>query len=68
MTSPTTYRMIDPASLSLAQRAGERCAVPNCQRRFTSRLFDYTRPRIFFGSLPDGSPVFVCPDHEVEEL
>lgn len=46
--------------LTLAQLAGERCAVPNCRRRLAG-------PRTLLGQLPDGTPVYICDDHGVED-
>jgi hypothetical protein len=50
-------RVIDPQGLTLSQLVGERCAYPNCRRSLGDE-------KTLLGSLPDGSPVFVCPDHE----
>ena len=49
--------VIDPAGLGLAQRAGDACCL--CGKR-------WPRPRVFYGSFPDGSPALVCDDHDVE--
>jgi hypothetical protein len=46
--------LIDPRSLSRRQRAGRRCAVPNCRRPFTQGR----AARV--GRLPDGRPVLAC--------
>jgi hypothetical protein len=49
-------RVIDPAGLSPAQLSGDRCVLDNCRKRLGDN-------RVFFGCLPDGTPVFVCDDH-----
>lgn len=54
-------RVIDPRGLTPAQLAGDRCAVPNCRRRLAG-------PRTFLGETPDGTPVFVCDDHDLAEV
>ena len=56
-----TTRVIDPRGLTVAQLAGERCAVPNCCRRLTG-------PRTLLGATPDNTPVFVCDDHDLSEV
>lgn len=53
-------RVVDPTNLDLAQRTGNRCVDANCRRL----LF---RDKVFFGALPDGSALFVCPGHEAVE-
>lgn len=53
-------RVIDPTNLTPAQRSGARCLYWNCQRALPGL-------KTFFGQLPDGCPVFVCPDHEAVE-
>jgi len=53
-------RIVDPSNLTPAQRAGERCVYWNCQRALPGL-------KTLFGSLPDGTPVFACPDHEAVE-
>ena len=45
--------LVDPASLSAGQRAGQACAV--CDKR-------WPRPTVKLGELPDGSPVMACVD------
>jgi hypothetical protein len=52
-----TARVIDPTDLTFAQRAGIRCVYSNCCRHLGDE-------KTFVGALPDGSPVFACPDHE----
>jgi hypothetical protein len=47
--------VIDPDSLSPAQVAGRRCAVPNCRRPLIGKVF-------MIGRLPSGKPVLVCRD------
>lgn len=47
--------VIDPKSLSRAQRHGRRCAVPNCRRLLADLAYQ-------IGCLPDGRPVLVCED------
>ena len=47
--------VIDPRSLTRAQRAGRRCAVPNCGRLLAP-------PAYKVGRLPDGRPVLACPE------
>jgi hypothetical protein len=47
--------VIDPGSLSRAQRDGRRCAVPNCRRRLADLAYQ-------IGRLPAGQPVLVCED------
>jgi hypothetical protein len=46
--------LIDPHTLTRPQRAGRRCAVPNCCRLFLHRAAHQV------GRLPDGSPVLAC--------
>jgi len=53
-------RVIDPATLSPLQCSGARCVYANCFRWLSDS-------KVFFGSLPDGSPVFACDDHEAVE-
>ena len=45
--------VIDPESLTAAQRAGRRCAVPNCRRLLADLVYKV-------GRLPGGRPVVVC--------
>lgn len=52
----STTRLVDPRGLTIAQLAGDRCGISNCRRRLAS-------PRTIFGQTPDGTPVFVCGDH-----
>jgi hypothetical protein len=47
--------VIDPQSLSPAQRAGRRCAIPNCLRL----LGGFVGP---VGRLPSGETVLACSD------
>ena len=47
--------VIDPRSLTRAQLAGRRCAVPNCGRLLAP-------PDYAVGHLPDGRPVLACPE------
>jgi RNase P subunit RPR2 len=47
--------VIDPRSLTRAQLAGRRCAVPNCGRLLAP-------PAYKVGRLPDGRPVLACPE------
>lgn len=51
----STLPVIDPESLSPAQRAGRRCAVPNCRRLLADLVYKV-------GRLPGGKPVVVCED------
>ncbi|HEY3735675.1 MAG TPA: hypothetical protein VGL63_17360 [Streptosporangiaceae bacterium] len=44
---------IDPRSLTDAQLAGRRCAVPNCQRPLSGPVYKV-------GRLPGGRPVVAC--------
>jgi len=55
LTSPVTHAMpvIDPRSLTCAQLAGRRCAVPNCGRLLAP-------PAYAVGRLPGGRPVLAC--------
>lgn len=46
---------IDPQSLSRGQRAGRRCAVPNCRRRLGELSY-------VVGRLPTGRLVLACPE------
>jgi len=48
-----TVPVIDPRSLTRAQLAGSRCAVPNCRRLLAP-------PAYQVGRLPDGRPVLAC--------
>jgi hypothetical protein len=48
-----TVPVIDPRSLTRAQAAGRRCAVPNCRRRLRDLAY-------LVGALPDGRPVLAC--------
>jgi len=45
--------VIDPRSLTHAQLAGRRCAVPNCGRLLAPPAYEV-------GRLPDGRPVLAC--------
>jgi hypothetical protein len=56
LAPPVTHVMpvIDPRSLTHAQLAGRRCAVPNCRRLLAP-------PAYAVGRLPDGRPVLACP-------
>jgi len=45
--------VIDPQSLTPAQRDGRRCAVPNCRRVLADLVYKV-------GHLPNGRPVVVC--------
>lgn len=47
--------VIDPRSLTRAQVAGRRCAVPNCGRLLAPPAYEV-------GRLPDGRPVLACPE------
>ena len=47
--------VIDPRSLTPAQLAGRRCAVPNCGRLLAPPAYEV-------GRLPDGRPVLACPE------
>jgi RNase P subunit RPR2 len=55
LDAPATHAVpvIDPRSLTRAQRASKRCAVPNCGRRLVP-------PAYAVGRLPDGRPVLAC--------
>jgi hypothetical protein len=55
LESPVTYTMpvIDPRSLTRAQLAGRRCAVPNCGRLLAPPTYEV-------GRLPDGRSVLAC--------
>jgi hypothetical protein len=53
MTPVPTLPVIDPESLTPAQRAGRRCAVPNCRRLLADLVYKV-------GRLPGGKPVVVC--------
>lgn len=55
LESPVTHALpvIDPRSLSGAQLAGRRCAVPNCGRVLAPPAYEV-------GHLPDGRPVLAC--------
>jgi hypothetical protein len=53
----TLTRPIDPQGLPEPVLAGERCAYPNCRRSLPGR-------KTLLGQTPDGTPVFVCNDHE----
>jgi hypothetical protein len=55
VTRPHGMPVIDPGSLSRAQRHGQRCAVPNCQRLLADLAYQV-------GRLPGGQPVLVCED------
>lgn len=57
LASQVTHVMpvIDPRSLTRAQLAGRRCAVPNCGRRLAPPAYEV-------GRLPDGRPVLACPE------
>lgn len=55
VTRTHTMPVIDPSSLSRAQRDGRRCAVPNCRRRLADLAYQ-------IGHLPAGQPVLVCED------
>lgn len=52
-TQARTLRLIDPRSLTRGQRAGRRCAVPNCRRLLADLVYQV-------GRLPDGRPVLAC--------
>jgi hypothetical protein len=54
-TRASTVPVIDPQSLTPAQRAGNRCAVPNCRRLLSDLVYQV-------GRLPGGKPVVVCED------
>lgn len=60
-TAALAFRMthvmpvIDPRSLTRAQLAGRRCAVPNCGRLLAAPAYEV-------GHLPDGRPVLACPE------
>jgi hypothetical protein len=47
--------VIDPQSMTRAQLAGLRCAVPNCGRLLAPPAYEV-------GRLPDGRPVLACPE------
>jgi hypothetical protein len=53
MTRLSALPVIDPDSLTPAQRAGRRCAVPNCRRLLADLVYKV-------GRLPGGKPVVVC--------
>ena len=53
LTPPHAMPVIDPESLTPAQRAGRRCAVPNCRRLLADLVYKV-------GRLPNGKPVVVC--------
>jgi hypothetical protein len=53
VTPPHITPVIDPRSLTPAQRAGRRCAVPNCRRLLADLVYQV-------GRLPNGHPVVVC--------
>jgi hypothetical protein len=55
VTPPHTVPVMDPQSLTPAQRAGRRCAVPNCRRLLADLVYKV-------GRLPNGKPVVVCED------
>jgi hypothetical protein len=55
MTRLSALPVIDPESLTAAQRAGRRCAVPNCRRLLSDLVYKV-------GCLPGGKPVVVCED------
>ncbi|HEX4060214.1 MAG TPA: hypothetical protein VHY58_04250 [Streptosporangiaceae bacterium] len=53
MTRVSALPVIDPQSLTPSQRAGRRCAVPNCRRLLADLVYKV-------GRLPGGKPVVVC--------
>jgi hypothetical protein len=53
VTPPHSMPVIDPESLTPAQRAGRRCAVPNCRSLLADLVYEV-------GCLPNGKPVVVC--------
>jgi hypothetical protein len=55
VTPPHITPVIDPQSLTPAQRDGRRCAVPNCRRLLADLVYQV-------GRLPNGQPVVVCED------
>ncbi|MGH3155697.1 MAG: hypothetical protein ACRDNF_03835 [Streptosporangiaceae bacterium] len=55
VTRASTMPVIDPQSLTPAQRTGRRCAVPNCRRLLSDTVYQV-------GRLPGGKPVVVCED------
>jgi hypothetical protein len=55
VTLAPTVPVIDPRSLTPAQRAGQRCAVPNCRRLVADVGY-------LVGRLPGGKPVVACED------
>ena len=57
LASRVTHVMpvIDPRSMTRAQLAGRRCAVPNCGRLLAPPAYEV-------GRLPDGRPVLACPE------
>ena len=61
MMAASTPRIIDPEGLTVAQLAGERCAVPNCRRLLGD-------DKVLLGPTPDGTPIFICNDHDLSEV
>jgi hypothetical protein len=55
VTPPHAMPVIDPQSLTPAQQAGRRCAVPNCRRLLADLVY-------VVGRLPNGKRVVVCED------
>ena len=55
VTPPHIVPVIDPESLTPAQRDGRRCAVPNCRRLLSDLVYQV-------GRQPNGKPVVVCED------
>jgi hypothetical protein len=55
VTNAPAVPVIDPRSLTRAQQAGQRCAVPNCRRLLADLGY-------LIGRLPGGRPVVACED------
>jgi hypothetical protein len=55
VTNAPAVPVIDPRSLTRAQQAGLRCAVPNCRRLLADLGY-------LVGRLPGGKPVVACED------
>jgi hypothetical protein len=54
--APTSAPVIDPRSLTRAQRNGRRCAVRNCRSHLACDA-------VTIGHTPSGAPVLVCAHH-----
>jgi len=59
LTAVSTLPVIDPESLTPAQRAGRRCAVPNCRRLLADYPTAHTPAAIT--SSPTQPTCFRCP-------